>query len=342
MKIIIPTAFLITLFFFVSCTNQDKSEAGTFFLKGNIQFKDKRYEEAIRFYDEAIGKYPKLADAYFNKGLALIQLDRPEEAYESFSQALEIENSFHEARLARAEAALRLKKLIQAEDDLKLLAQTYRDSSHFYLVRGNFYMDQHNTSAAFADFDRAITLDPENAQALVNRGAILFEEGKNTQARDDFEKALLSNPTLKEALNNMGLVLLREHRYEEALGYFDKVLIRVPNDPYALNNKGEALLHLGKTEDAYGFLKRSMEIYPDNGHVLKNLGVYYATQNDNSRAVEYFDKALALEQNVPGLHGLAGKAHWKNNNSTRACQIWGIGKILKDSISIAEAQAHCN
>src|SRR5690606_20063341 len=104
MKIIIPTAFLITLFFFVFCTNQDKSEAGTFFLKGNIQFKDKRYEEAIRFYDEAIGKYPKLADAYFNKGLALMQLDRPEEAYESFSQALEIENSFHEARLARAEA----------------------------------------------------------------------------------------------------------------------------------------------------------------------------------------------------------------------------------------------
>lgn len=341
MKIIVLSTLLALILSCFSCTNQDQAEAGVFFLKGNIQFKEKRFGEAIRFYDEAIGKYPGLTDAYLNKGLALTELGKPAEAYDVLTKAIEQEDGFHEARLARAEAALRLGRLNQAQDDLALLTSTYRDSTRFYLVRGNLMNDRNQKGAAYADFDKAILLDGNNLEALVNRGALLFEDGKTEEAKKDFLKALSLNPTQKEALNNMGLVLVRENNPSEALGYFEKVLIRVPNEALTLNNKGEALFKLGRNEEALGALTRSLELKPDNGHALKNLGLYYTAQKDYAKALGYFDKAVSLEQHVPGLHGLAGQAHRNTGDLGGACKIWSLGKILKDSLAIAEWDRYC-
>ncbi|WP_345026463.1 tetratricopeptide repeat protein [Ravibacter arvi] len=341
MKIIIFAVLSSLLCLMMACTSQDKSEAGVFFLKGNIQFKDKRFAEAIRFYDEAIKKYPKLTDAYLNKGLALSQLGKSEEAYAALSRALELEDGFHEARMARAEAALVLGRTAQAEDDLSLLTNVYKDSTRFYLVRGNLMVDKNQKGAAYADFDKAILLDPENVEALVNRGAMFFEDGKTKEAGDDFARALALNPAQKEALNNRGLVLLKEGNPGEALGYFEKVLIRTPDDGYALNNKGEALLLLGKRDEALKALSRSLEFKPDNAYALKNMGLYYFSGKDYENAARFLDKAVSLEQNVPGLYGLAGKCHFLLNNSARACQLWALGKVLNDSLAISESVRNC-
>ena len=341
MKIIISAALLAAICYLCSCSSQDKSEASTFFLKGNIQFKEKQFAEAVRLYDEAIRKYPALTDAYLNKGLALVELGKPELAFDVFTTALTEEDGFHEARLARAEAALRLGRLNQAEDDLALLKNSYRDSTRFYLIRGNLMVDRNKKEAAYADFDKAIVLNPENVEALVNRGTLLFEDGKIKEAKSDFSKALSINPVQKEALNNMGMVILREGDPLKALEYFDKVLIRIPNEAFTLNNKGEALLKLGKPDEALKALNRSLEIQPSNAHTLKNLGVYFLSQKNYLKASEFLDRAVAEEQYVSGLHGLAGKAHWHLNDQAGACKIWAVGKILKDSMSIAESGLRC-
>lgn len=341
MKIIVPAALFTVICCLFSCSNQDKSEASVFFLKGNLQFKEQQFAEAVRLYDEAIRKYPALTDAYLNKGLALVELGKPELAYDVFTAALAEEDGFHEARLARAEAALRLGRFNQAEDDLALLSNVYRDSTRYYLVRGNLMVDRNRKEAAHADFDKAVALNPDNVEALVNRGTLLFEDGKIKEAKDDFSKALSLNPVQKEALNNMGMVVMREGAPEKALEYFDKVLIRIPNEAFTLNNKGEALLKSGRHEEALKALNRSLEIMPDNGHTLKNLGLYYLGRKDYTKASELFDRAVALEQHVPGLHGLAGKAHWHLNDLAGACKVWAVGKILKDSLAITESGLYC-
>ncbi len=341
MKIIVPAALFAAFCCLFSCSNQDKSEASVFFLKGNIQFKEKQFAEAVRLYDEAIRKYPALTDAYLNKGLALVELGKPELAYDVYTAALAEEDGFHEARLARAEAALRLGRLNQAEDDLALLNNTYRDSTRYYLIRGNLMVDRNRKEAAYADFDKAVVLNAGNVEALVNRGTLLFEDGKIMEAKEDFSRALALNPVQKEALNNMGMVVMREGYPEKALEYFDKVLIRIPNEAFTLNNKGEALLKSGRPEEALKALDRSLEIMPDNGHTLKNLGLYYLGRKEYAKASELFDRAVALEQHVPGLHGLAGKAHWHLNDMAGACKVWAVGRILKDSLAIAESGLYC-
>jgi len=49
-----------------------------------------KQEEAIEAYNKAIEINPKYADAWYNKGVTLVQLERQEEAIKAFDKAIEI------------------------------------------------------------------------------------------------------------------------------------------------------------------------------------------------------------------------------------------------------------
>ena len=48
----------------------------------------KRSEEALASYDQAIALKPDYAEAHYNRGLAMMQLKRPEKALASCDQAI--------------------------------------------------------------------------------------------------------------------------------------------------------------------------------------------------------------------------------------------------------------
>ena len=56
-----------------------------------------RYEEAIKAYDKAIELKPDYQKAWYNKGIALRKLYSYEEALEAFNKAIEIKPDDHDA-----------------------------------------------------------------------------------------------------------------------------------------------------------------------------------------------------------------------------------------------------
>jgi tetratricopeptide (TPR) repeat protein len=58
--------------------------------KGNALRNLKRYEEALAAYEQAIRLDPNFADAYYNKGIALNELKRHEEALAAYEQAIHL------------------------------------------------------------------------------------------------------------------------------------------------------------------------------------------------------------------------------------------------------------
>ena len=215
------------------CQSVDKDDADQFFLKGNVQLTRKNYEEAIRYYQEAILKNPDFADAYLNQGLAYLQLDQLNEAFQAFSAAIGLDSKLLPAYLARAETATRLSRWNEAEADLHVLSKAYADSSQYYLIKGNMLAGKNNPSAALAEYDRSLLLDPKNTEAYVNRGAMFFAQRDYKSASEDFKKALHFNPNQLEALNNLGLLASRAMLWDTALSYFDRALRVNAVDPSA-------------------------------------------------------------------------------------------------------------
>lgn len=324
-----------------SCGNQDKKDAADFFLKANRAYQENNHAEAIRLYDEAISKNSEFADAYLNKGICLMKLNRTKDAVDNLTRAIEVDASLVQANLVRSEANIQLGDLDLATQDLLAIEKVYKDSTRYFLTRGNLMQARSNDAGALSDYDRALTLDPTNVEALVNRGAIYYHMNSFSQAKKDFLKAAKLNPSQPEALNNLGLIATREKNWKQATAYFDLVLNQNPSDPLALNNKAYALLESNDLPTAKKLIDRSLDVMPKNGYALRNRGIYFQLSGQPEAALEEFIKAIDLAEKVDLLYGLTGQIYWQQNNRIKACEIWSRGKLLSDSLSIAELKNKC-
>jgi len=64
-----------------------------------------------------------------------------------------------------------------------------------------------------------------------------------------------------------------------------------------INNFGYHFMEKKLFEKAYDFFHLNITNYPKSSHVYDSMGDWYVTEKDNKKAMEYFEKALTLEEN---------------------------------------------
>ena len=88
------------------------------------------FTKAVEHYNRAIKEKPQFAEAYFNRAVAEVDLEKLQEAIEDYNQAIESRPEFVEAYVNRGNIKTRLGKLEEAVEDLdqalKLSSETYR------------------------------------------------------------------------------------------------------------------------------------------------------------------------------------------------------------------------
>jgi len=85
-------------------------------------------------------------------------------------------------------------------------------------------------------FDQAITLEPDYAEALYNRGNTLRELKRLEEALASYDKALALKPDYADAYNNRANVLKALKRYEEAISNYDKAIALKPDYEFVLED----------------------------------------------------------------------------------------------------------
>jgi len=115
---------------------------------------------------------------------------------------------------------------------------------------------------ALAEVDKAIALEPENAQFYVHRGRLCFEGGRLDDAELAFIKALEIDPHLTDAHNFLGAVLNEEGRTDEAEREFRTVLDdpAYPTPEKGYFNLGQLYASQGRDVEAIDNLRRAVEI----------------------------------------------------------------------------------
>src|SRR5512138_715036 len=80
-----------------------------------------------------------------------------------------------------------------------------------------------NFAEAASSYDKAIELDPNNANLWNMRGIILaFQLDRTTEGIASFDKAVILNTSYHDAWFNRGMALAREERFDEALVSLDR------------------------------------------------------------------------------------------------------------------------
>ncbi len=175
---------------------------------------------------------------------------------------------------------------------------------HFHLAEGLRALERYED--AVTAYQRALALDPWNADAYYGLGNALFELHRFAEAADHYRQTLRLNPNDAETLNNLGNALQELGDVDGAAASYRRALEVDPHFADALLNLGALLAKAGEITDATACYRQALVIDPHNADALLLLGNALRKQNRLSEAVLTYQQALrAVPTSVKAHIGLA-------------------------------------
>ncbi|MDF2192520.1 tetratricopeptide repeat protein [Paraflavitalea sp. CAU 1676] len=135
------------------------------------------------------------------------------------------------------------------------------------------------------------------------QGTIYLAQLRLEDALPIFESLLDRNPDDSLSLNAKGYALGMLGRHEEAMQGLNRAIRLAPGFAYAYNNRGFSKILLGQLEAGLADLQKSLDLDDKNGYVFRNLGLYHLKKNEQAPALEYLEKAKAIDADMPLLDG---------------------------------------
>ncbi|UCE31755.1 MAG: pilus assembly protein PilF [Burkholderiales bacterium] len=91
-------------------------------------------------------------------------------------------------------------------------------------------------------------------------------------------------------------------RWQAVVAHLERALRWLPGDPRVAARLALALAHCGERDAAIGWLERTVALAPVDAASWFNLGYLRQQAADEARALQCFDRALALEETLDRAH----------------------------------------
>lgn len=245
--------------------------AKAFYFRGIVNGEKGDYERAVADFNNSIRLNPDVADSYNNRGYSYLRIGNHRLALEDFDKAI----------------------------------QMFGDSSNAYIAyfnRGLLRCSQGCSDLALADYDKAIQLNPNYAEAYVQRGGAYDSKGRLDLALADYNKALQLKPDIPQAYNGRGWVYHQQRLLDRAIAEYTTAIQIKPDFAAAYCNRGIAYSEIGNYDLAIEDDTRALELDPNlNDEIYRSRALAYFYRNEGENA--YRDTVTYLKRN-----GLKGEA----------------------------------
>jgi predicted TPR repeat methyltransferase len=154
------------------------------------------------------------------------------------------------------------------------------------------------------------------ADKLLTQGNAHYEAQDWDEAGTAFERALALDPRQAQGWYRLGNVREEQGRDEDALACFNKAVALDPSHAQAWNNLGGAHQRLGREEQAITAYRRAMAADPHLAQPCLNLGRLAGSRGDHALAAECFKAGLAHHPGDPTFEHLINAAD--GNTTARA------------------------
>ena len=207
--------------------------------RGSLYKDEKKYQEAIQSFNEAIKINVADDEAYMLRGNVYFETNRSDLALSDYKKALSINPNY-----------------VTAMDNLGAL----------YGLRRQF-------DSAMIYFDKALAINSNYMPSYKNRAIVNLELNRNEEAIKDFEKYLEFSPNDPDIMNTIGACYRNLGKYNDALAIINQS-IKIKPDPHFYLNRAYCYRNLKDIEsarkDALIAKQAGLEIDSD---LAKSLGI---------------------------------------------------------------------
>ena len=263
--------------------------------RGNMLRQQRRHDEALASFEQAIALEPDRAEAFLSRGNALQELRRIEEALASYDRVISLRPDHADAFYNRGIALMQLNRLEEALASYDRVIALRPDYVRAYNNRGNVFQVMKSFEEALASYDQAISRKPDYTDALYNRGMVLQALGRFGEALASYDRIIALVPGYAEAFNNRGIALGELKRLDDALASFDRAIALKPNYAEAFSNRANALRMLERFGEALTSFDRAIAIKPDSAEDFTNRGNALQELRRYAEALASYEQAIALK-----------------------------------------------
>ena len=176
------------------------------------------------------------------------------------------------------------------------------DNAGAYQKRSFVWEKQGKFDSALKDIDEAIRLAPYDMAGWNSRGILRSVQKEYDLAIRDLSLAIRFNPNHAAGYANRGAVWTAKKEYDKAITDLDRALKIEPKSAYVYNQRGLAWCLKKAYGKALDDFDKAAELDAEDAQVHKNRARLLATSadakyRDGKKAVEYANRALALEKN---------------------------------------------
>jgi len=166
-----------------------------------------------------------------------------------------------------------------------------KNFANAYSNRGRAYYMKKEYDRAVADYTTAIELDPETVAHYGGRGSAYFNKKQYPLAIQDFNRALELDPQSTVSSTNRDAA------------------ISLLTDAEEFNRQGAILADTGKYDEAITFFSKSVAVYPYYTSAYTNRGLVYIVKKEYALAITDFDSAIKLNSEYALAYSGRGLAY---------------------------------
>ncbi len=269
--------------------------------------------EAIAQLKEAVRLMPNSAEAHNTLGETFNTAKNPKQAREEFEKAVHLNPKLAHAQvnlgMLQGQAGELLPAAEHLDQALKLLGQT-EDAAVPHYLRAKVYTEQGEKEKAAAELSAAVRLKPDLAAAWSDLGQVRKALLDDAGALAAFERAASLDPENAASQARLGAEYLHQRQPHQAVIHLQQAMQLDPADQTALFNLQLALREDGQEEQAHAVKARLAEILRKKDETLQNgltatrlnnEGVKLQQSGDLRGAVEKYRAAHELNPEHNGI-----------------------------------------
>ena len=275
--------------------------------RGDIYRQIENNELALADFDKSIDLGYENHWAYGQRAIVLRNLNRYDEAIDSFMDAERLESDCSFCIAERGETFRLMEKYTEALSDFDRAIFLNNEDVWAISHRGVVHATLRDYDLALEDFNRTIALSPSH-WTYEQKGVVLRTIGRYRDAINALTQAEELEPNCSACLTERGQAYCLIQDYGKALDDFNKAVEIDEYFHWAYEQKGLVLRRLKRYEDAIHALTQAERTDPDCSVCIAERGQTYFLMQNYDRALEDLNKAIRMDDTYHWAYERKGAA----------------------------------
>ena len=169
-------------------------------------------------------------------------------------------------------------------------------SSDAWLKLGIIESNLERFSESLLSFDKALEISPMDTYSLIQKALSFAKLGQNSNAMDLIDTALTLEPDNEEAVFHKGMILEIQFKFNEAIHLFEYLKGSKQFAKDALQEIAFCYHYLENYNQAIKYYNLAIDEDPFDYNLWYNLGVVHSQKEQHYKAVDCFEMSLAINE----------------------------------------------